>query len=249
VIDDEGLAQFVQVNGVGIDERTGFPIMVNQLGNLDVNFVLEEGPDEVNMMADAYDTLIALATQGAQIPPAVLLELAPLHASVKRKLQAMLQRPDPMKQQAAQIEMQHGAAKVAETQSKAQLNQAKAAEAAQGGAHGVVERQMDAAMKEREMQLKERSEAVKVQGKVAETRAKLQGQAMEQRIKLQGQAQQQRMKAQETAMKVRGTMFENQQKLTMQGQQHKQKMMQSAEEHRRQMQTAQPVRPKGGGQS
>ena len=59
VTDDAGLAQLVQVNGVGVDEY-GLPRLVNSIGTLDVNFSLDEGPDEVNMMGDAYDTLVAL---------------------------------------------------------------------------------------------------------------------------------------------------------------------------------------------
>src|SRR5262245_44615182 len=73
VTGDDGVAQLVQVNGVGIDPMTGFPRLVNAIGYLDVNFVLYEGPDEVNMMADAFDTLTALVTQGAKIPPPILL--------------------------------------------------------------------------------------------------------------------------------------------------------------------------------
>ena len=38
------------------------------------------------MMADAYDTLLALVRGGQAIPPQVLIELAPLQNSVKQKL-------------------------------------------------------------------------------------------------------------------------------------------------------------------
>src|SRR5262245_47750028 len=95
VTDDEGIAQYIQINGVGLDQF-GMPTMINVLGQLDVNFILDEGPDEVNAMADAYDTLIAMSGQGAQVPPQILIELAPLTGSVKRKLQAILEKPDPV---------------------------------------------------------------------------------------------------------------------------------------------------------
>jgi len=124
---------------------------------LDVNFIMDEGPDEVNMMADAYDTLTALATQGAQIPPQVMLELAPLNNDVKKRLIGMVQQaqqPDPMKQQVQQLMLQGEAAKIQETQSKTALNQATAQEKAQGGAHGMIERVFDAQQKQQEFRMK-----------------------------------------------------------------------------------------------
>lgn len=162
VTDDQGLAQFIQVNGVGIDPATGLPRLMNALGQLDVNFVLDEGPDEVNMMADAYDTLIALSSQGAKVPPQILIELAPVHQSVKRKLLAILSQPDPMQQQAQQVALAGEAANVDETKARTALHMAKAQEAAQGGAHGIVERQMDAGMAAQQHQMKMAEGAAKV---------------------------------------------------------------------------------------
>jgi hypothetical protein len=173
VTDVEGLDQYIQVNGVGIDPMTGFPRMINAVGQLDVNFKLDEGPDEINMMADAYDTLVALTAQGANIPPQILLELAPLQASVKRKLLAILEKPDPMAEQAKQITLQAEGAKVEETKSKVQLNLANAQEVAQGGAHGIVERQMDAQMKQQEFQMKQAESAAKVQAEREKSQVKI----------------------------------------------------------------------------
>lgn len=126
VTDDEDVAQFIQVNGMGTDPQTGQPAIVNALGQLDVDIILDEGPDHVNMMADAYDTLTVLAGQGANIPPQVLIELSPLASSVKRKVMDMLNKPDPMTQQAKQIALAGEGAKVDETKSKTLLNIAKA---------------------------------------------------------------------------------------------------------------------------
>jgi hypothetical protein len=164
VTDAEGLPQAIQLNGIGIDPQTGFPRMVNLVGKLDVNFKLDEGPDEVNMMADAYDTLIALTAQGANIPPQILLELAPLQGSVKRKLLSILEKKDPIQEAAKQAALAGEQAKVQKTQSEAQLNIAKAREAQQGGAHGLIERQMDMQMSQQEHQAKMAQEAVKMQG-------------------------------------------------------------------------------------
>jgi hypothetical protein len=162
VIDAEGLPQIIQLNGVGIDPRTGFPRLVNMVGQLDVNFVLDEGPDEVNMMADAYDTLVALTAQGANIPPQVLLELAPLQSTVKRKLLNILSQKDPLAEQAKAVALQGEAAKIDKTKSETAWNVARAQETAQGGAHGIVERQMDAAQAQQQHQMKMAEGAVKV---------------------------------------------------------------------------------------
>ena len=94
VVNSGGVEQLVQVNGVGIDPMTGMPRLVNAVGQLDVNIILDEGPDEINMMGDAYDTLLALTTQGAQIPPIVLIELAPLHPIGQEEAARYDVRPD-----------------------------------------------------------------------------------------------------------------------------------------------------------
>lgn len=129
VTDDENLSQMIQVNGVGTDPMTGMPTLINSLGALDVDIIIDEGADSVNMQADAYDTLTVMASKGANVPPAVLLELAPLQFSVKKKLLDMLNQPDPAQQQAKQIALAGEAAKVDETKSKTTLNMAKAHEA------------------------------------------------------------------------------------------------------------------------
>jgi len=216
VTDAEGVPQAVQLNGVGVDEF-GLPRMINVVGQLDVNFTLDEGPDEVNMMADAYDTLTALATQGANIPPQILLELAPLQQSVKRKLLSMLEKPDPAREQAKQIALASEGAKVEETKSKTALNLAKAQETAQGGAHGIVERQMDAAMKQQEFQ-----------GKRIETADKIQLEREKSSIKsadLFSQLQSNRVKSEQD---IRASAIQAALKMRQSEEQHRQKMQQAA---------------------
>ncbi len=218
VVDDEGLGQLVQVNGVGVDEW-GMPRMVNAVGQLDVNFVLDEGPDEVNMMADAYDTLIALSSQGAKVPPEVLIELSPVHQSVKRKLLAILNRPDPMQQQAQQATVQGEIAKVHETDSQTQLNIAKAQEIAQGGAHGIVERQMDAAMAQDDHRMKLTEAAIKAQAEKDKARIGLVGEF----AKLQSNQAQ-------TAQDLQANAMTHMQDMHQSEQQHQQKMRQMAQQ-------------------
>jgi len=127
VTDDEGLAQFIQVNGLTTDQY-GQPAIANYLGSLDVDIILDEGADNVNLQADAYDTLLALVRGGTQIPPDVLIDLAPLQNSVKQRLLKKLEANanDPEKQQAKQIALAGEQAKVGETKSKTIKNVADA---------------------------------------------------------------------------------------------------------------------------
>jgi len=139
VTDDQGLAQFIQLNGVGTDPRTGMPTMVNALGSLDVDIILDEGPDTVNAQADVYETLsqVLPAIAGMLTPPQaqaavnVLLETSALPSSAKKEFRdASKPQQDPAAEQAKQIQLAGEAAKVDETKSKTMLNVAKAQETA-----------------------------------------------------------------------------------------------------------------------
>jgi len=129
VTDDEGLAQFIQINSLGIDPATGLPTIVNALGNLDVDIIIDEGPNSITMMADTYDALLALASSGSPVPPAVLIELSPgIDSRTKKKVLGMIEQanqPGPAQELALAGEQ----AKVEKTQSETMLNMARAQEA------------------------------------------------------------------------------------------------------------------------
>jgi hypothetical protein len=134
VTDDNNVAQFIKLNGVGIDPRTGQPTMVNALGALDVDIILDEGPDVVNLMEDTFDALVKLSQGGVAIPPEVIVQLSSLDSTTKKKIEGMLeqaQQPNPVVQQAQQIQLAGEAAKVAETKSKTMKNLAEAHAAVQ----------------------------------------------------------------------------------------------------------------------
>lgn len=133
VTDSDGLAQFIQINGQEQNPMTGQSVMVNAIGSLDVDIILDEGPDQVNSMADAFDTLVALAqSTKVPIPPAVILALSSLPSSVKKEILGKLEQPpDPMQQQAGAMKLQNLQAdtltKVASAKHKeAQANHANA---------------------------------------------------------------------------------------------------------------------------
>jgi hypothetical protein len=149
VTDEDNVKHFIQINGKvdpqtgqpQIDPQTGQPVLVNNISSLDVDIIIDEGADAINMQADAYDTLTVMASKGANIPPAVLIELAPLPATTKKKLLDMMNQPDPAKQQAQQIAMAGESAKVDETKSKTALNMSKAHESMQPEQPGAPQQQ------------------------------------------------------------------------------------------------------------
>lgn len=135
VTDDEGMAQFFAVNQLQFNPQTMQMELVNELGALDVDIILDEGPDVINMQQDAYDTISIMAQKGQQVPPQLVIELSPLAGSVKKKAldiieQSQNQPPNPLAVAGMQAEL-------AKTQSEAMKNEAQArkflADAGQAG--------------------------------------------------------------------------------------------------------------------
>jgi hypothetical protein len=119
VTDDAGVAQFLQVNGVDLDPW-GRPMLVNMLGNIDVEIKIDEGPDNETVMGDVFDLLMALSQNNVPVPPQAIIEASGLPLSEKKKLQAMVNQPDPVKQQAAQLQLQGAQAVIQKTQAETQ---------------------------------------------------------------------------------------------------------------------------------
>jgi hypothetical protein len=129
VTDDQKISQFFAVNQMGIDPNTGLPALINALGSLDVDIIIDEGPDTINMQQDAYDTLSILAQKGVQVPPELLIELSSLDFDVKKrsleileKAKAQASQPDPVAQAGQQAE-------IAELNASARLKEAQAIKA------------------------------------------------------------------------------------------------------------------------
>jgi len=137
VTDDDGLAQFMPINAVTFNEM-GQPVIQNQLGSLDIDIVLDEGPDSVTLMQDTFDTLVQLSQQGAPVPPDIVLEMSNLPGSMKKKimdrLQQAQQQPNPeaqAMQAKLQLEQQKMQMDMAAKQADVELEQQKAAQEAQ----------------------------------------------------------------------------------------------------------------------
>lgn len=136
VTDDEGLAQFIQINGLQVDPQTGHPAMVNAIGSLDVDIILDEGPDSITIAQETYETLgNVLSSVGPMLSPnearaavSILIDTSSMPASSKKLFKdaaKQAQQPDPVQQAMQQLEMAGGAAKVKDTEAAAGLKEAQ----------------------------------------------------------------------------------------------------------------------------
>ena len=96
---------FMPINQLEIDQY-GLPILVNALGNIDVEIKVDEGPDQETVMSDMFDLLMALTQNNVPVPPPLIIEASNLPISEKQKLIQMLNQPDPVKQAAQQAMIQ-----------------------------------------------------------------------------------------------------------------------------------------------
>jgi hypothetical protein len=120
VTDDEGLAQFVQINGLQIGPD-GRPTMVNAIGSLDVDIIMDEAPDSVNMQAENLEYLQALGPQFALQYPDIAIELSPIDSRIKRRIKEKLEQPNP----AMVAEQAESAATTNQKNADAELKQAQ----------------------------------------------------------------------------------------------------------------------------
>lgn len=121
VTDNQGLPQFIQINGVQIDPMTGQPTMVNAIGSLDVDIIVDEGPDTVTMQQDTFEALSqALPAVAGLISPnvaaaalEVLVENSTMPEEAKKKFREAGKQPAPPdpEMMKAQIEQQRDQAK------------------------------------------------------------------------------------------------------------------------------------------
>jgi hypothetical protein len=128
MIDDETQKPaFMQINALSLDQF-GRPVLVNALGALDVDIVLEEGPDVAALTQDVYDMLKGYPA--GIIPPQVLIEMSPLPRVDKNRIMKMLKpEPNPLQLKAAQTQLEGAALKNAKTAADARKSDAQAQEA------------------------------------------------------------------------------------------------------------------------
>jgi hypothetical protein len=134
ITDAEGEPQFVQINEM-LQGPDGVPLMRNAIGELDVDIILDEGPDTITLMQDTYEAISqALPAVAPMLTPSqatavmqVLIETSPLPGDVKKKFreagQNEAQQPDPKMEEAkAKLALQQQ-----ESQARIALEREKAA--------------------------------------------------------------------------------------------------------------------------
>jgi len=136
VTDAEGEPQFVQINEM-LNGPDGQPMgmMRNAIGELDVDIILDEGPDTITLMQDTYEAISqALPAVASMLTPGqatavmrVLIETSPLPADVKKTFRDAGEQegsqPDPKEKEAQAklaIAQQEAAARIANDQQTAQ---------------------------------------------------------------------------------------------------------------------------------
>jgi hypothetical protein len=154
----QDVVQFLQLNKLGMNQW-GQPVIENLVGAIDVDVILDEGPDTANLLQDAYEMI----KDDPTIPWAVKLKFMPMPASMKAELEQEIakqsQQPDP-KMQAEQLKLQGQQAKtqadIQSQQLKSQSDQQKSAtdlQARQQQAHAeIVNAQQDALARQQDAQ-------------------------------------------------------------------------------------------------
>jgi len=139
----------------------GVPQIVNAVGSLDVNIILDDGPDNANIMQDAYEVLKG----DPSVPWQIKLMFMPLPEEMRSQVnQAMSQQqqPDP-KVQAEQLKLQGLQRKTQAEVQKAQMSQQEGMVAAQK------ERESDQRAQQLEM-LRSGVERTRVQNEMVQSR-------------------------------------------------------------------------------
>jgi hypothetical protein len=115
VSDNQKISQFIQINGMTENEY-GEPIIINAVGQLNVEITLDDGPDEADLMQETYDII----KNDPTIPFLVKLEFMPIQESKKDKIRQLIQQPpNPLQVQGAQLDLAKKAADVADKQAQA----------------------------------------------------------------------------------------------------------------------------------
>jgi hypothetical protein len=121
VSDNQGIAQFLQINGQTEDEW-GEPTLINAIGALDVEIDMDEGPDEASVMQDVYDQI----KDDPTVPFLVKLEFMPMGESKKNQIrQSMQQQPNPIQLKLAQQQVEQNDANIEDKRAQATERRAR----------------------------------------------------------------------------------------------------------------------------
>lgn len=136
VTDDERNLRWVALNQQVIDPQTGMQSIQNPVGELDVDIILEDGPDSVTIQAEQYQQLVELKKADPSIPTAMVIEASQLRnkeklletmqqggipPQVQQQMQEMQQQLQQCQQQLQQAEQDKGTEKQEAQAIKAQV--------------------------------------------------------------------------------------------------------------------------------
>lgn len=132
ITDENDAPQFIGLNQYGMDPQTGQMMSQNVVAQIDVDIIMEEGPDVITMNEELLQTLSQLGPNA--VPPKVLIELS--NAPNKDRLFKMIDeatQPDPMvaqmQQRMARLEQLVQASTVDKNVAQSELWRAQAAAA------------------------------------------------------------------------------------------------------------------------
>lgn len=128
VTDDKDAPQHIGINQYSMDPATGQIMGENLIAQIDVDIIMDEGPDTITMNEELLQTLAQLGPNA--VPPKVLIELS--NAPNKDKLFKMIDEagaPNPqvaeMQERMAKLEEMLAAVKIDETVSKIEKTRAE----------------------------------------------------------------------------------------------------------------------------
>lgn len=138
VTDDDGAAQYIQVNemvGVqqALDPQTGQPVNVPQFKNhvakMDVDIIVDSVPNTANLQQEVFQDITELARANPQMwPPKVILQFAPIpdRRKVIEALEQAQQEMAAAQQQTIALQVQKAMADIQKTKSETAKNTASA---------------------------------------------------------------------------------------------------------------------------
>ncbi len=132
ITDNPDAPQFIGLNQIQADPMTGAAQIVNNVGAIDVDIIMEEGPDVITMQDELLMQLTQLGDAAMGPLGKVLIELS--GAPNKDRLLQMMEQagapppPSPEQQIATEQKVRGDEAKIAEIESRADLNRANAFE-------------------------------------------------------------------------------------------------------------------------
>jgi hypothetical protein len=112
-------------------DQFGRPAIVNAVGQVDVDIILEEGPDIGTLMSETYDALKGYPP--GTFSPQVLIEMSSLPRSEKDRIMQLLspkpQPPDPMQEIVKRLQLEDAAAQLAQAGADVRKTHAQAEQA------------------------------------------------------------------------------------------------------------------------